>query len=142
MNNQIKFTGINDKKRFFYIKLFYFEIFCDVVGSGVIKRWVFRTPVGSIRLHKILKSDMDRDKHDHTFWFISLILWNGYLEHQLDGSIKKYRIGNINFKRATDAHKLELLNNKTTWTLSITGRKQRKWGFHTANGWVEGIFYK
>src|SRR5207249_3630974 len=38
-----------------------------------MRRWTLRTPIGMLRVHHILRSDSDRDYHDHPMDFVSLI---------------------------------------------------------------------
>jgi hypothetical protein len=46
-----------------------------------MRRWILRTPWGTLRLHNILRSDLDRDLHDHPFDFVSIIIGGpGYYE--------------------------------------------------------------
>ncbi len=97
------------------------------------------TPWFGLRIHKILRSDNDRELHDHPFSFVSVILWGGYTQHTIssfDGrDIERfYRPGSVIFRRAEDAHRLTL--KTPTWTFVIRGRMRRDWGFHTSDGWV------
>lgn len=87
----------------------------------------------SIKLHKICLSDDDRWPHDHPWWFISVILKGGYLEETPGGS-RVFGRGAVIFHHATDLHKLTVPRH--TWTLVITGRRTRTWGFQTPDGWV------
>lgn len=126
-------------------------------------RWtIFSCSLFSIKIHNILLSDYDCH-HDHPWSFISLILWGGYVEHTEKKSIvptgrtllsnppqpetkeitvKKSRIyhpGNILYRKAEFAHKLEL--HQPCWTMVITFKKVRKWGFLTPKGWIEWFKY-
>ncbi|MCW8128937.1 MAG: hypothetical protein KIS92_01005 [Planctomycetota bacterium] len=110
----------------------------------VKSRWF---PVG-VYLHEIMRSDEDRDLHDHPWSFLSVILRGGYVEHFPDKSIRFRRPGAVVFHRAEDAHMVELPADYaermggvpgprgSTWTLVFVGRKRRDWGFHckTADG--------
>ena len=99
----------------------------------------------NIYLHKFLRSDDDRALHDHPWWFVSLVLWGGYKEHHpcpiCGDSIRHYcfpyhrTAPSIAFRRAEDAHRVELIDNKPCWTLVITGPKVREWGFWCPQGW-------
>lgn len=103
-----------------------------------MRRWRFfsfrRLP--GIRLHQILRSDLDREFHDHPFWFVSFILKGGYWEFRPGEMIPHfYPPGSIIFRRATDLHRLEL--TEPAWTFVIRGPISRPWGFMTDHGWVD-----
>jgi hypothetical protein len=124
----------------------------DHLGN-YMRRWLLRVPVGTLRLHHILRSDADRHMHDHPFDFTSLILTGGYVEHRpgcyceaLRGAVGRHRRlargicrfygpGSIVRRRAEDLHRLELVDGPT-WTVVISGRYRRMWGFLTDTGWV------
>lgn len=121
-----------------------------------MRRWILRTPRGTLRLHNILRSDEGRDLHDHPFNFTSLILRGGYVEHRpgclcgIHGILPSgnvvlpcrfYGPGSVVRRNATDLHRLELVNG-LAWTVVITGRYFRRWGFQTAAGWVDYEHYQ
>lgn len=119
----------------------------QVNGDRYMDRWEFRTPFFTVRLHHILRSDQDRELHDHPWDFTSLILSAGYWEYR---PARAGRLGlsppfceierrwcrplSVVCRKAEDAHRLEL--TRPVWTLVITGRKRRDWGFYTKDGWV------
>jgi hypothetical protein len=53
-------------------------------GEAYLVRRAINTPLGGIKLHHILRSDEDRDCHDHPWSFLSIILAGGYFEHRPD----------------------------------------------------------
>lgn len=107
----------------------------------------------NIYLHKFLRSDDDRALHDHPWPSCSIILKGGYVEHLPDGHAKHCKAGCITFRKAHQAHRVELLTDwwnshlihlktlkftrpyRPCWTLFITGPKVRQWGFHCPKGW-------
>lgn len=101
----------------------------------LIRYRIIVTPWICIYLHKILRSDSDRELHDHPFNFCAFILWGSYTEELLQKGqkVKKSRpwLSFIRHK-ATDFHRLEL--DAPVWTLFIRGRKYREWGFRTQDG--------
>lgn len=127
-------------------------------------RWtIFGCRFFSIKLHKIMLSDEDC-LHDHPWTFLSIILSGGYWEwaplcekvvsanwhmreklafkHMLIGKTKKwYRPGRVLFRPAHYRHRLELPEGKHCWTLVLTGKPFREWGFWTPKGWVEWFKY-
>jgi hypothetical protein len=117
-----------------------------------LRRWhiIPRNRWCNLYLHHFLRSDDDRALHDHPWASVSIILKTGYLEHLPNHVIKLRRAGSIIFRRAEQAHRVELLraieypkNEHVTfyltprpaWTLFITGRRTRQWGFHCGSGW-------
>ncbi len=108
-----------------------------------MRRWILRTPWGTLRIHHILRSDDDTHLHDHPFDFTSFLLSGGYIEETAHPEIcdRKYaRIPHVwpRFsivrKRAEEAHRLVL--TRPVWTFVVSGPKRRSWGFHTERGWV------
>lgn len=91
-----------------------------------MRRWILRTRFGTLRLHNILRSDNRTAYHDHPFWFLSLILWGGYLEStpKVD---KVYRAPSLVAHSPEDLHFLTVW--RSTWTLVVTGPYVREWGF-------------
>ncbi len=111
------------------------KLYASHLGS-YMRRWIFRHPWGTFRLHNILESDAGRDQHDHPFDFWSLILSGGYIEHRPGCRCTKRRItckwygpGSIVRRKAEDLHRLELFQGKPAWTFVISGRYRRMWGF-------------
>ena len=128
-----------------------------------MRRWwvIPRNRFFNIYLHNILRSDDDRALHDHPWWSISIILRGGYIEHTPEGTFVR-RMGWIRFRKATARHRLQLRDHyskahwidnpaeiggtiggriwhvplRPAWTLFITGRRVRDWGFHCPKGWV------
>lgn len=81
-----------------------------------------------IYVHKFMRSDDDRALHDHPWWFCSILLRGTYLEHRPSGSTLRIA-PSVAFRKATDTHRIELLEDIKPWTLFITGPVIRKWGF-------------
>ncbi|SKY23405.1 Protein of uncharacterised function (DUF550) [Mycobacteroides abscessus subsp. bolletii] len=107
----------------------------------------------NIYLHKFLRDDDDRALHDHPWWFVSLMLWGQYVEVTEEGrSVRsapepwRFFWGDrpLAFRRGTWRHRVELVPAAThsnqflarrdqrklpCWTLIVTGRRVRLWGF-------------
>ena len=113
-------------------------------GAGAIglRRWrLFKVRDRKVYLHHFL-DDEARDFHDHPFWFLTFILWNGYIEETLrdyegcghyPGGKRVVRemlhAPSIHYRRPEHTHRIRLKNGKPAWTLVITGPKIRDWGF-------------
>jgi hypothetical protein len=118
----------------------------------------------NIYLHNMKRDDDDVGLHDHPWWNISIVLKGGYWELMpqyrplypnlaidvMTTNFKQLwrRPGSIIFRRATDAHRLELAvqnpafpmvaksgRRRPSWSLFITGRNKRTWGFWCKDGW-------
>lgn len=61
----------------------------------------------SVKLHRFLRSDPDRDLHDHPWNFVSIILWGGYYEETNAGTAW-YGPGSILRRKATHRHRVIL----------------------------------
>jgi hypothetical protein len=97
--------------------------------------------VFNIYLHRLIRSDDDRALHDHPWWNISYLVSGGYVEHRvLAGGIHKRTermAGDLVFRLATAAHRLEVIPGLSAVSLFITGPRLRSWGFHCPEaGWV------
>jgi hypothetical protein len=59
-----------------------FGFYASHIGpeGSYMRRFIFRHPFGTVRLHNILRSDEDRHLHDHPFDFTSFLLSGGYTE--------------------------------------------------------------
>ena len=108
-----------------------------------LRRWyLFRCKWFSIRLHHIVLPDVDHWPHDHPWPFVAIVLRGGYDEvwdgpgHWKPRKIK--RVVRINAHRATDVHRIVRFHrgDAGAWTLFLTGRERREWGFTMPGGWM------
>lgn len=108
---------------------------------------LLQTPWFAIYIHRISKSDMDKDMHDHPWRFISLILKGSYSEAckyypDFKTIIKNtYTPGCLVTHQAEDAHQLTLLTD-VVWTLVVTSGRSRLWGYQTSSGWIDHQTYR
>jgi hypothetical protein len=98
----------------------------------LMRRWAVQTPVGGLRLHHFLRGDLDRELHDHPWWFLTLVLRGGYVDVSSSGE-DVLRPGSVRFRPAGHAHRVETAG---CWTLVLSGPVRRLWGFYAAEGWV------
>lgn len=110
-------------------------------GELHFKRWsILSTKWFNIYLHYINKADEDKDFHDHPWSFWSIILKGGYIEYNRDGKVRRTFLHSC-YRKKEYPHKIgELI--KPTWSLVITGKGGRKWGYHTKSGWVDFETYR
>lgn len=122
------------------------------IGPGYLQRWWLlpRNPLVNVYVHRILKSDDDRALHDHPWLNCSIVLRGEYREvlpitdkcatpftrvAELPMTSRRRRAGAVVIRRSTAPHRLVVEENRTAWTLFITGPVLRNWGFHCAHGW-------
>lgn len=109
--------------------------------EGYMERfWIFRTRWVSARIHKILRSDHDRDLHDHPWDYAAVILRGGYWE-VTDAGKRWYGPGSVLLRRAEHLHRLILPAGAPATTLFLHRAKSREWGFRTDGGWVHWRSY-
>jgi len=133
-----------------------------VIGGELrpyMKRWYLipRNRWLNVYLHQFLRDDDDRALHDHPWWFMSFMLWGRYREHfekpihsellaggaqwisSQECSIER-RAPSFAFRRAAHRHRVELMKRDgmavPCWTIVITGRRVREWGFWCPQGFV------
>jgi len=127
-------------------KLFLVKEIISKEGNVHFRRWrILQTPWFAIYVHNILRSVEDKDPHDHPWWFMSLILWGGYVEDRVDENGRKsrhYRFAGRMFScKTTEFHKIRLM--RPTWTLVLTGpRTHELWGYMTEDGWIDHVTYR
>ena len=107
-----------------------------IIGDNYMHRWwvIPRNKVANVYLHRIMHSDDDRALHDHPWENTSVLIAGRYVEHNADGSILR-EAGSVVTRKATDAHRLEILPGEHAVSLFFTGPIVREWGFHCPQGW-------
>ena len=107
----------------------------------MLRWWVIpRNRLFNIYLHQILRDDDDRALHDHPWVNCSILLEGSYVEHTIAAGgihVRKIRkAGAVVLRRATAAHRLELVAGQPCRSLFLTGPRIREWGFHCPRGWI------
>jgi hypothetical protein len=112
------------------------------VEREYLRRWwvIPKNQVCGAYLHEIRASDDDRALHDHPWANCSIVLRGRYVEHTIAAGGVHHRrtliAGDVVFRGATAAHRLELIDGEPCWSLFLTGPKLREWGFHCPEaGW-------
>lgn len=98
-------------------------------------RWRIETPVGSLRVHHWISSDDDRAFHDHPWWFLTLVVKGGYTDSGPNGP-DRLKAPAVRYRPAEHRHTV-FPDPGGCWTILVTGRSLRKWGF-----WDCGKFIK
>lgn len=101
-------------------------------------RWWGRLRDANIYLHRIVTDDWSRDLHDHPKRFVSIGLWGGYVEETTGGAERTFRAPWVRTFPAEHVHRLRLLGpGRECWTLVITLRTEREWGFYPGGRFVQ-----
>lgn len=87
------------------------------------------TPWGSLRVHRWLAPDDPRAPHDHPWGFATLVVRGGYRDVAPGRPDDHLRAPALRFRRAEHAHTV-VPDEGGAWTVMVTGRKRRAWGFH------------
>ncbi len=110
-------------------------------GVPYLTRWtLFRLNLFGrkvrVAVHHFSRGDLDPDRHDHPWPFVSVILWGGYSEETAGGKLRRHGPGRVLVRKAGHAHRVVIAPGHTSWSLVFTGKKEREWGFHCPRGWV------
>lgn len=124
------------KEMTFLNKIFKLE---EINGKNRCPTYMYRwtlvaTKVFNIYLHHFVADDWSRDMHDHPKRFISIGLKGRYIEQTPNG-FKYYRAPWIRTFPANHIHRI-ILSGGSCWTLVITLRPTREWGFWHRGRWV------
>lgn len=95
----------------------------------LLRVWGDRT----VYLHHFVGNDWSRDLHDHPKRFISIGLKGSYIEENESGE-RVYRAPWLRSFPASHRHRLRSTN---CWTLVITLRRVREWGFWSGGKWIQ-----
>lgn len=107
----------------------------DIGINGDVYMRRYYTRYDAVRFHEILRSDADRDLHDHPWDFTSVILEGSYREHTRSFWPMTYVPGAVLVRKATDLHRLEVVSGPV-WTMVTVGPTLRTWGYMTKHGWI------
>ena len=98
-------------------------------------RWVADFWLFSIRIHHWVGSDDQRHMHDHPWAYLTVILKGGYTDVNTSGE-SRLTPGCVRYFPSSHRHTVRV-DRGGAWTLVVTGRERRVWGF-----WVNGKFRK
>jgi hypothetical protein len=92
-----------------------------------VVRWRIEFPFGSIRVHHWLSHDDHRAFHDHPWWFLTFVVKGGYDDFS-PANPEVLKAPAIRYRPALHRHTV-FPHPGGAWTVLITGRPLRKWGF-------------
>lgn len=110
-----------------YMERWWFFNRYDATDKGRRYRWL-----PSIRVHHILRADLDRNLHDHPWNARTILLRGGYVETRLsnDVHVRHWRgAGDTAQLRFGEFHKIDWVSPGGVWTLFLTWDYQGTWGF-------------
>lgn len=106
---------------------------------------IVETPWFGIFLHLIQQPDLQRDPHNHPWWFASLTLTGEYTEAVWHPDkrwpcpevreLRYHKRWTLTALARKDAHRITETRGPL-WTLVIVGPHRESWGFWTANGFA------
>lgn len=130
--------------RIFSSKLYGFkrDIYRSKGELYLTRYFIFESSWFSVYIHKFHISDYPVH-HDHPWSFISFPLKVGYIEHLVDKTSILRKPFVPKFRTAEEFHWVEKIpDSPAPWTLFITFRRRRNWGFMTKDrGWVDHESY-
>jgi len=89
----------------------------------------------SVYLHHFVADDWLGDMHDHPGRIISIGLCGKYRE-ETPGGARIYRAPWVRCFPASYIHRLVMVDGGSCWTIAITLKPVRTWGFWTSAGWM------
>jgi hypothetical protein len=106
-------------------------------------RWVFLFFNYSIRIHHWIRSDDKRYYHDHPWWFITFVVKGCYTDVSEGKSgvyIDTLKRWDLVYRKSKHAHYV-LVPPEGCWTVMVTGKPVRKWGFWIGNRFFRPLRY-
>jgi hypothetical protein len=130
-------------------------------GVLYMRRWAAEVPwLGGVRLHYIAGPDPGPYPHDHPFDFVSFVLRGWYVEENQDHwrfhvlrlfgrcgvwldacFLERRRWLSVAARYAEHTHRIVEVAPGGCWTLVVSGRRRRTWGYVTAHGWIDFLTY-
>lgn len=102
-------------------------------ATGTVRK--YRPWLPSIRVHHILRRDLDRHPHNHPWTFRTILLRGWYIEER--GGLERAYIGGDTYRcESDDFHRVKHVGDGGVWALFISGKYQHTWGFQTEDGFV------
>lgn len=109
-----------------------FNAYQDTAGNNLPQNWLMRR-LPSVRVHHILREDMDRHMHDHPWDARTIILRGVYVEEYLNArneTIVASRMnGDTRAIRFGEYHRIKYVGDGGVYTLFFTWKYVGTWGF-------------
>ena len=117
-------------------------------GITHFKRWsIIQSKWFNIYIHAIYVADLDKHCHDHPWNFMSIILKGTYIEKVINKHPKHNRYisyltrsfwsNTFKWNKAETTHKIDKIMDGPVYTLFITGKNRRDWGYDVDGTWYQ-----
>lgn len=106
------------------------------IGDYMHRYWLVPERWGlpfAIRINHIRRPDADPYLHDHPWNWRTVVLHGWYIEEAETGEKIFRRIGDTQARRAHEHHRIDRVGDEGAWTLFITGKRAKSWGFMVGN---------
>lgn len=114
----------------------------DSLASRVLEKL---TGYSSIRLHRIMRYDKDRDLHNHPFSYRTFVLQGFYAEERQairDSTLTQWlRSGDTASTDAASFHRIADVSCGGVWTLFCMTRNTGTWGFSVDGQFIDSRTY-
>lgn len=113
-----------------------------IKGEPYLGRWILYVGGFTLRLHKFWKGDDARAPHDHPWGFATFPLCDGYWEHVTNpnGDLVENWVSGWHWNARPSSYQHIVLDPPVPfYTIVVTGRKDRSWGFWPAIGLSQAI---
>jgi hypothetical protein len=99
------------------------------IGEEFTRFFLVRRPSFQVLLHRLRCPRWHTLHHDHPWSFVAVILKGGYIERvPLSGETWRGP-GSILYRPAEFAHNVATRGDAVCWSIVVTGKKTREWGF-------------
>lgn len=121
--------------RFLRWLLPYKDIGWTEIGEEFTRFQLVKTRWGNVYLHRLWCPNTHPNCHDHPWSFWTLLLKGGYLEFHVDSDLQddgiwvRRKPGQFLYRPAEWSHNV-VTPFGVSWSLVLTGPKEREWGFH------------
>lgn len=105
-----------------------FNPFQDSNGGKIERTWLM-SKLPSIRVHHILRADLERHMHDHPWNARTFILRGWYMELRKASPVRCRVAGTTAHLRYGEFHRIVAVPPDGVWTLFISWKHQGTWGF-------------
>jgi len=99
------------------------------IGEEFTRYTILKTRWFNVYLHQLNAPNWHPECHDHPWSFVTFILWRGYLE-QVGDKLYRRRAGSVHYRPADFSHNV-ITPYGTAWSVIVTTRKTRDWGFNS-----------